>query len=224
MNRLTMYAQEGNEPKFLQERSGSRVKKSQAQKGVATLFLVLALGVCTFEAAAAEVGSVAASVTNPAPLSVHLKQLKVVQGERGEVKFSDASVVMPGDVIEYRAVYSNSGATSLPVMATVPIPDGMEYQKDSAHSNNKLTHTVALKDSKFSKEPLVKYLVTASGTTQSQPLPYASYRYVRWDLGTLSPGKSVEVSVRAKVAQNLEVDASTEGKVSTLTSSQRSNQ
>jgi uncharacterized repeat protein (TIGR01451 family) len=132
----------------------------------------------------------------------------VLKDDRGEAKFVDASIVIPGDVVEYRAVYSNRGSTALPVVATLPIPEGMEYQKDSASANNKVVHTVALDDSKFAKEPLVKKLVSASGTTLLQPLPYASYRYVRWDLGTLSPGKSVEVSVQAKVVQNLDADAS----------------
>jgi hypothetical protein len=42
---------------------------------------------------------------------------------------------------------------------------------------------------------------------------------VRWDLGRLPPGNSIEVSVRAKVTQNLEVDVSAEDKTAVLVSS-----
>jgi uncharacterized repeat protein (TIGR01451 family) len=138
---------------------------------------------------------------------------------KGEVQLLDAALVLPGDVIEYRASYANRGTTTLPVVATLPIPESLEYIKDSASAKNNIAHTVALKDSQFSNEPLLRKVATASGTTLSQPIPYASYRYVRWDLGRLAPGNSIEVSVRAMVAQNLEIDANAGDKAPVLVSS-----
>ena len=44
---------------------------------------------------------------------------------------------------------------------------------------------------------------------QMQPVPYADYRFVHWDLGRLQPNASVEVSIRAKVSQSSEGDATT---------------
>ena len=175
-----------------------------------------ALGICTFNVAAAEVNVAAISSKEKAPIEVILKQFKVVKGESGNVNLVDVKAVMPGDVLEYRAVYSNRGATALPVVATLPIPDSLEYLKDSANANAEFAHTVALKDSRYSKEPLVQKILTASGATVSQPFPYAAYRYVRWDLGNLSPGKSVELSVRVKVSESLAVDARDESKVATV--------
>jgi hypothetical protein len=47
-----------------------------------------------------------------------------------------------------------------------------------------------------------------------QAVPYAEYRFVRWDLGKLAPGKSAEVSIRAQVSQNLPEEGSSAGSVS----------
>lgn len=199
--------------------SASHSPSARPIRRVLALVGLLVMGFMPLAATAAEASPAAASSKIQAPIAINLKQFKVVQAENGEAKLLDAAVVMPGDVIEYRATYSNRGAATLPVVATMPIPENMEYIKDSAQANKKLAHTVALHDAQFSNEPLVKKVLTASGATLSQPIPYASYRYVRWDLGRLAPGNSIEVSVRAKVAQNLEVDANAEVKTSVLTSS-----
>jgi uncharacterized repeat protein (TIGR01451 family) len=141
------------------------------------------------------------------PIVVSLKQFKVTTDAKGVSKLSDASVVLPGDVIEYQATYSNRGASALAVTATVPVPEAVEYQKDSAKSKPSLPHVVAQKDSLFAQEPLVKKITTTGGATLTQPVPYADYRFVRWDLGRLLPNTSVEVSIRAKVAQSPEGEA-----------------
>jgi uncharacterized repeat protein (TIGR01451 family) len=169
------------------------------------LVCVLAFGLLSVNASAADADT--GNSRDHAPIVINLKQLKVVKDEKGDQQFVDAALVLPGDVIEYRATYANRGKAALPVVATMPIPESMEYIKDSAKAKDGIAHTVALKDAQFSTEPLQRKVATASGATLSQPLPYSSYRYVRWDLGRLLPGSSIEVSVRAKVSQNLDVDA-----------------
>jgi uncharacterized repeat protein (TIGR01451 family) len=147
-------------------------------------------------------GEVAAN--NKVPIVVKLKQFKVVKDAKGEPKLMDASLVLPGDVIEYQATYSNRGLTPLSVTATLPVPESVEYVKESAKSSTSLPHTVALKDSQFAQEPLVRRVTETGGAAVTQQVPYAQYRFVRWDLGKLMPGASIEVSIRAQVAQNLE--------------------
>lgn len=202
----------------VQNKGNSFVQAGQGLRNMLVLLCLVGAGLFSVSATAADADATSTTKTS-APISIHLKQFKVLKDEQGESKFVDAGLVLPGDVIEYRAIYSNQGKTALPVIATVPVPESMEYLKDSAKAKNNLAHTVALKDSQFANEPLLQKVVTASGATLSQPVPYASYRFVRWDLGRLAPGSSIEVSVRAKVAQNLEVDASAEGKTSVLASS-----
>jgi uncharacterized repeat protein (TIGR01451 family) len=147
------------------------------------------------------------AVNNKSPIVVQLKQFKVVKGAQGESRLIDASLVLPGDVIEYQATYSNRGAVALSVTATLPVPESVEYLKDSAKSVAHFTHTVALKDNQFAPEPLVRKVATAGGAVLTQQVPYDQYRFVRWDLGKLLPGASTEVSIRTQVAQNLDGEA-----------------
>jgi len=143
---------------------------------------------------------------NQQPIVVNLKQFKVTTGAKGETKLGDASLVLPGDVIEYQATYNNRSPTVLAVTATLPVPEAVEYIRDSAKSKPSLPHSVAQKDSQFAQEPLIKKVTTIGGAILSQPVPFADYRFVRWDLGRLLPNTSVEVSIRATVAQSLEGD------------------
>ncbi len=215
MINLSIQNQEEFRLSLLWGRATSSAQGGFLLRSLAVVVCASIFGLFSFNAAAADAGATLSKSLSP--IAVSLKQFKVVKDGRDDVKFVDASVVVPGDVIEYRAIYSNTGTGAVPVVATLPIPLSLEYLKDSASAKN-IAHTVALKDSQFSKEPLLQKVVTASGATLSQPVPYASYRYVRWDLGNLSPGKSVEVSVRAKVAQNLEVVGGAEEKLSDLAS------
>ena len=148
-------------------------------------------------------------VRKQSPIVVNLKQFKVTTDAKGVTKLGDASVVLPGDVIEYQATYSNRGSSALAVTATLPVPEAVEYLRDSAKSKPNLSYTVAQKDSQFAQEPLVKKFTSVGGATLSQPVPYADYRFVRWDLGRLQPNASVDVSIRAKVSQSSEGDAAT---------------
>lgn len=195
------------------------LSKERVLRTASPFICLLAAGLLSFGALAADADPVASGNKKQAPIVIQLQQFKVAKDEKGATKFDEATAVLPGDVIEYRATYANQGATALPVVATLPIPEGLEYVKESAKAKNNILHTVAQKDAQFSSEPLVQKVSTASGSTLSQPIPYASYRYVRWDLGRLSPGNSIEVSVRAKVAQNLEADVSAEDKTAVLVSS-----
>jgi uncharacterized repeat protein (TIGR01451 family) len=176
---------------------------------------LLAAGLACVQVRAADADLIAVGSKSQSPIVISLKQFKVLNDEKGETKFLDAALVLPGDVIEYRASYSNRGSSALAVIATIPIPESTEYLKESASTRSGIPHTVALKDAQFSKEPLLQKTTAASGVTLYQPIPYASYRYVRWDLGKVAPGGLVEVSVRAKVSQNLEADADAGDKKST---------
>jgi uncharacterized repeat protein (TIGR01451 family) len=217
MNQLRVSNLAESQLRFLGKRLFAFFQVGQLLRNVMSLLCLLSVGLFSFGAAAADADVV--SSKNVAPIAINLKQFKVVKDAKGEVQLLDAALVLPGDVIEYRATYANRGTTSLPVVATLPIPESLEYIKDSATAKNNIAHTVALKDSKFSNEPLLHKVATAIGTTLSQPIPYASYRYVRWDLGRLAPGNSIEVSVRAKVAQNPEVDANAGTQAPVLVSS-----
>ena len=57
------------------------------------------------------------SAKGQSPMVVTLKQFKVTKDAKGETKYIDASVVLPGDVLEYQATYTNRGTAPLAVTA-----------------------------------------------------------------------------------------------------------
>lgn len=127
-------------------------------------------------------------------ISINLVQKKVVIDAKGAEQLVNADSVKPADIIEYHATYTNNSDKEVKsVVADLPLPDGLEYQANSAKPSRNAEQATA--DGKFGREPLVRKLPT--GNTEN--IPYAEYRHVRWQLGTLVPGASVEVSARAKV-------------------------
>lgn len=128
------------------------------------------------------------------PVLIQLTQKRVVSGPQGE-KLEDANAVKPGDVIEYRATYTNVSKQAVQgLVAKLPVPEGLEYQPKSAKPSN-ASLQMAGRDGQFGVEPLQRKL--ADGSVQS--LPYNEYRTMRWNIGQLNAGASVVVSARAKV-------------------------
>jgi uncharacterized repeat protein (TIGR01451 family) len=172
-------------------RSGSGVTRTLAVSALLLLFPVLG---------STQAVDSAANAKSQSPIVVSLKQFKVVKEANGDAKFVDGSIVVPGDVLEYRATYTNRGAVPLSVVASLPVPESVEYVKGSAKAKGNIAHTVAQKDAQFAAEPLMKPTLTASGATVMQAVPYSTYRFVRWNLGSMAPGTSTEVSIRTKVS------------------------
>ncbi|PIF73228.1 putative repeat protein (TIGR01451 family) [Variovorax sp. 54] len=128
-------------------------------------------------------------------VTVVLTQSKVVKGPDGNEQLQDAATIKPGDVIEYKATYTNNTSKSVKgLVADLPIPEGLEYLPRSAKPGASLVKA-ATKDAVFEPEPLVRKL--AGGKTE--PVPYSEYRMLRWSLGQLPANGSTAVSARAKV-------------------------
>jgi uncharacterized repeat protein (TIGR01451 family) len=103
-------------------------------------------------------------------IKAELKQF-LVRTEAGKEVLKPANEVKPGDLIEYRATYTNQGSSPVrAVVAQLPIPVGLEYQPRSA-----------------------------SG--KKEAVPYYEYRSIRWNLGQLAAGAKVEVAARARVSK-----------------------
>jgi len=126
---------------------------------------------------------------------VHLTQARV-EIEAGKERLVEAESVKPGDVIEYRAVYTNTSKQSVSdLVARLPIPQGLEYVAKSAKASAGLPPVqAAARDGKFAAEPL---MVTEGG--KKVAVPYDQYRELRWRVGAMEAGRSVTVSARARV-------------------------
>jgi uncharacterized repeat protein (TIGR01451 family) len=136
------------------------------------------------------------------PLSVTLTLQRVTKGPQGQESLAPADHVRPGELLEYRAVYTNRGDRRLDgVVATLPVPDGMEYQAGTASPSKALAATG---DGKFGPEPLVRKARKPDGTDAVEPVPYGDYRALRWQVGALEPKQSTTVSARVRVSASAE--------------------
>ena len=128
-------------------------------------------------------------------VAVALTQWKVVTGADGKEQLLDASSVKPGDVLEYRATYTNqTGKTVSGLVADLPIPEGLEYLPRSAKPGAALVKA-ATKDGAYAAEPLMR----KAANNKTEPVPYGDYRALRWTLGQLPAGGETAVTARARV-------------------------
>lgn len=113
-------------------------------------------------------------------------------------KLTKADAARPGDLIEYQVRYSNTGdAPATNFKPQLPIPDALIYVAKSAAP---LRVWASLDSKAFLPAPLRRAVKNAAGTTSMVPVPLAQYRALRWNLGTIAPGKSVVVKARARLA------------------------
>ena len=111
-----------------------------------------------------------------------------------------ADKAKPGDVIQYEAVYRNSGATAVQgLQATVPVPKGLTFV---AGSSKPAGAQASLDGKTFQPIPLMREVKKVNGPTVKQAVPLAEYRALRWNIDLLDGGKEVSVQLRAEVRTN----------------------
>lgn len=150
--------------------------------------------------------SVLAAPSTASDLSIELAVYQVKSNPDGKEILTPAERAKPGDVLEYQAVYRNSGkkpATS--VRASLPIPAGNAVLAvDSPRPANLLASTDG---SRFAPFPLMRWIMLPNGQREQRPVAAAEYRTLRWELGDLAPGGSAKVSARVRVANDATIVA-----------------
>jgi len=143
-------------------------------------------------------GSLMVSMTAQAapaaePVKVSLQAFKVVV-VNGKESLVESKTAKPGEVLEYRATYSNVSKKNVAnLMATLPVPKGMEYV---AQSGRPATPEASVDGKQFAPAPLMRPRADGKG---QEPVPVADYRALRWKAVELQAGKSFEVSARMRV-------------------------
>ena len=113
----------------------------------------------------------------------------------GKEILSPADQANPGDVIEYRAEYRNSGAGAVKQLAaTLPVPNGMEYLPRTGGPE-----LASLDGKHFEAVPLTRRVKLPDGREVVREVPANEYRWLRWSLGTLAPHQSRSVIARVRV-------------------------
>lgn len=135
-----------------------------------------------------------------------MEQFRIVRTAEGNESRVAALNVKPGETLEYSVRYTNRGAVAVnQLMVTLPIPPGLEWlaQTDQPRAALASVDGVA-----FAPMPLKRPVKQADGRELLQDVPLFEYRALRWQVGQLGAGKTVQFVARAKVdatasAQNL---------------------
>jgi len=143
---------------------------------------------------------IAAALALYLPLQAEVKVLliasKIINVD-GTEKKEPGDKAKPGEVIEYVAEYKNPDKNSVKdVVATLPVPPGMEYVPNTAMPSQVMAST---SDGKFTLVPLKRAVRGADGKVTQELVPYSEYRSLRWNLGDMSGGTSKSVRARMKV-------------------------
>ncbi|NVN90479.1 MAG: DUF11 domain-containing protein [Desulfuromonadales bacterium] len=133
-------------------------------------------------------------------VKVTLSAHRVVKNAQGREIVSSGETAKPGETIEYRAVYKNSGTVSARnLIGTLPVPAEMEYVSATA---SPATASASTDGVSYSRMPLKRKVRLAGGAVAHREVPVDEYRSLRWDLKDLAPGTSVTVSARMKIKAN----------------------
>ncbi len=155
----------------------------------------LTRGLLAVLTAVASFGPAMAQTDNPVHVALTAQRVTVVNGRE---TFASANEAKPGEVLVYRATCSNDGKQTVhSVMATLPIPAGLEYLPRTAAP---AVVQASLDGKTFAPVPLVRRVRGADGREVVQEVPPSEYRFLRWSVGTLAPKAARTVTARARVA------------------------
>lgn len=126
-----------------------------------------------------------------------LAVMAVTKQSNGQESLAAVSAVKPGDLLQYTAVYKNTGKQSAKQMvATLPIPAETEYVASSAVPAGALA---SLDGKLYEPIPLKRLVKQADGKLVTQAVPLAEYRFLRWPERELAAGASYTTSARVRV-------------------------
>jgi uncharacterized repeat protein (TIGR01451 family) len=163
-----------------------------------TLAIAIAAAAGAVSRPAHAAGPVPPTAAKPAAgaVAVELTAKRITKDQGREVLVA-ADEAKPGELLEYRALYRNDGATEAKgLMATLPIPRGTQYVAGSALPRGV---QASVDGHTFAPVPLKRTVKTPDGRTVVQEVPVAEYRALRWPLGALPSRDQRTVSARVRV-------------------------
>lgn len=130
-------------------------------------------------------------------VTVTLHAARVTMANGREV-LAPADQAKPGEVLQYRAVYTNTGKRDVrQLMATLPIPAGVEYLPTTAAPAAVLA---SLDGRTYAAVPLTRKERTADGREVIVEIPASEYRFLRWAVGQLPAKQTRTMTARMRVA------------------------
>ncbi|MEI7831735.1 MAG: hypothetical protein WCJ56_00830 [bacterium] len=105
----------------------------------------------------------------------------------------------PGDIIEYQLTLTNNTDDKVKsLLATLPIPDGSEYQDQTAAP---IPVLASLDGKTFATVPLTRKVKDKDGKEVTEVVPCSEYRALRWEIAEIESGKSVMTKSRVKITE-----------------------
>ena len=122
---------------------------------------------------------------------------KVVVSPDGKEQFLSADQATPDEILLYTAVYTNrTGGAVRGLVATLPIPQGVEYLTGTAQPAGAKASTDG---ATFQAIPLKRRVKSADGTESEVLVPTLEYRKLQWNISELAADASFSASARAKI-------------------------
>lgn len=134
------------------------------------------------------------------PLISELESYRVIE-ENGVETTEPVESASPGDLLEYRLLYTNVSERPLSgLVITGPVPDNTAYQADTATASVDAPLTVSVGDGEgFQPEPVVRRQMTENGE-QEVVLPPEDYTQLRWAPAVaIEPGTTQTYRYRVRV-------------------------
>jgi uncharacterized repeat protein (TIGR01451 family) len=158
---------------------------------------------------AATVTPLAAQQGEPQALVISAQNL--MAGDERHQELTDPTALLPGDVVQYRLVFTNVNAVPVRNIAlNDPIPSGLRYVGASAAADRDDTVVEFSIDGgvTFAAEPMIEEMV--DGKPVLKPAPPERYTHVRWTVqGWVQPGATVTAEFQAQLPSAAAVPDST---------------
>lgn len=117
--------------------------------------------------------------------------------EAGHEVLKPAMATKPGDLLQYRAVYTNSGDQPAGhLLASLPVPAGTSLV---AAGTEPAGAQASVDGTRFAPMPLMHTVTGKDGKSRQVPVPLSAIRALRWDLGSLEPNQPRAVQIRVHV-------------------------
>jgi hypothetical protein len=130
-------------------------------------------------------------------IGVELEAWRVVALLDGSERFEAADHARPGDVIEYRARFTNgTGIAVHGLRGVIPIPAETEYLAATA---SPAVAEASTDGHSFSPVPLQRRVQREDGQESWEPVPPAEYRFLRWTVAELAEDEERVVSARVRI-------------------------
>jgi len=116
------------------------------------------------------------------PVTGEIQAYIVTKDSEGKEKVLPAVETVPGQVMEFRIVFTNNGESAVSGIKVVdPIPENTRFIGDSHTADVTATFEVSIDGGEsFELEPVVRLETQTDGTQKEVVVPPEQYTHVRW--------------------------------------------